>query len=171
MTDDERRMVPARYGTSHAAFLGPESDGTHPVRFFTTEGELAGCGHGTIAAQAVRLAEGGPPEARQRTGGRTFDTRSTRRPDGIEVWFDQGVIAVRPATPDDCEAVPGRARHRGGPAASVRTDGYRLAGNAAPSPSDRRPGQARGAHTGLRGAGIGDPGAGPARMLRVRAAG
>jgi PhzF family phenazine biosynthesis protein len=105
LTDDERQRVPARYGTSHAAFIGPELDGSHPVRFFTTDGELAGCGHGTIAAQAVRLAEGGPPEARQRTGGRTFDTRTARRPDGIEVWFDQGIIGVRPATPDDCEAV------------------------------------------------------------------
>jgi PhzF family phenazine biosynthesis protein len=105
LTDDERKRVPARYGTSHAAFIGPELEGSHPVRFFTTGAELAGCGHGTIAAQAVLLKEDGMRDGRQRTGGRTFDTRTARRPDGIEVWFDQGIIAVRSATPDDCEAV------------------------------------------------------------------
>jgi PhzF family phenazine biosynthesis protein len=107
MTDDERRTVPPRSGTSHAAFVGPEADGTHPVRFFTTEGELTGCGHGTIAAHAARLAEAGleRQDGRQRTGGRTFEVQAVARAEGIEVWFDQGVIAVRPATADECGAV------------------------------------------------------------------
>jgi PhzF family phenazine biosynthesis protein len=104
MTDDERRRVPARYGTSHAAFLGPEADGTLPVRFFTTEGELAGCGHGTIAAHAAAPADA-RQNRRQRTGGRTFDIRAVRRTDAVEVWFDQGVIAVRPAPADEWGAV------------------------------------------------------------------
>jgi PhzF family phenazine biosynthesis protein len=104
MTDDERRRVPARYGTSHAAFLGPEADGIVPVRFFTTEGELTGCGHGTIAAQAVRLADE-RQDGRQRTGGRTFDVRAVRRTEGVEVWFDQGTIDVRAAAADECGAV------------------------------------------------------------------
>lgn len=109
LTDRQRQLVPARYGSSHAAFVGPETDGTHPVRFYTAEGELTGCGHGTIAAQAVRLSARGVDQlhGRQRTGGRTFDTVATRRADGIEVWFDQGVITVRPATGDEGEAVLG----------------------------------------------------------------
>jgi PhzF family phenazine biosynthesis protein len=73
------------------------------VRFFTSEGELNGCGHGTVAAQAVLLQRSDAATRRgsQRTGGRTFEVVATRRADGIEVWFDQGTVAVsRPSTED-----------------------------------------------------------------------
>jgi len=104
LTDDDRRAVPVRAGTSHAAFLGP-SDG---VRFFTSEGELTGCGHGTVAAQAVLLDRSGLDERRgwQRTGGRRFEVVATRRADGIEVWFDQGVVSLeQPSTEDAAEVL------------------------------------------------------------------
>ncbi|WP_409180359.1 PhzF family phenazine biosynthesis protein [Amycolatopsis sp. VS8301801F10] len=108
-TDADRRAVAAAAGTSHAAFLGPERtpDGGWPVRFFTAAAELPGCGHGTVAAQAVRLARAGLSELndRQHTGGRTFDTVAIRRPAGIEVWFDQGLVALRQPRPDEHAAI------------------------------------------------------------------
>ncbi|WP_406396880.1 hypothetical protein [Streptomyces uncialis] len=42
---------------------------------------------------------------RQHTGGRTFDTVAIRRPAGIEVWFDQGLIALRHPAPDERAAI------------------------------------------------------------------
>jgi trans-2,3-dihydro-3-hydroxyanthranilate isomerase len=108
-SDDDRRSVPVRAGTSHAAFLGREQrpDGSRAVRFFTSEGELRGCGHGTVAAQAVYLEAAGVADlaGRQHTGGRTFDVRATRRPAGIEVWFDQGIVTLRPPSDDELAAV------------------------------------------------------------------
>ncbi|MFJ9855808.1 PhzF family phenazine biosynthesis protein [Streptomyces sp. NPDC101150] len=95
-TDANRRAVAAAAGTSHAAFLGPgrTPDGGRPVRFFTATAELSGCG--TVAAQAVRLTRTalGELNDRQHTGGRTFDTVAIRRPAGIEVWFDQGIVTL-----------------------------------------------------------------------------
>ncbi|MFF5494252.1 PhzF family phenazine biosynthesis protein [Streptomyces aquilus] len=108
-TDADRRAVATAAGTSHAAFLGPERapDGGRTVRFFTAAAELPGCGHGTVAAQAVRLARTALDELhdRQHTGGRTFDTTAIRRPAGIEVWFDQGLVALRHPAPDERDAV------------------------------------------------------------------
>ncbi|MEU7908902.1 PhzF family phenazine biosynthesis isomerase [Actinoplanes sp. NPDC049118] len=97
LTDGTRRAIVHKAGTSHAAFLGTGTDGVPAVRFFTTAGELRNCGHGTIAAQAFLLERGGagPYRGRQRTGGRTFATRAVRRRDGVEVWFDQGVVELR----------------------------------------------------------------------------
>ncbi|MGP4044041.1 hypothetical protein [Streptomyces sp. 2A115] len=64
--------------------------------FFTATAELSGCGHGTVAAQAVRLTRTalGELNDRQHTGGRTFDTVAIRRPAGIEVWFDEQVATA-----------------------------------------------------------------------------
>ncbi|MEV4215861.1 PhzF family phenazine biosynthesis isomerase [Micromonospora sp. NPDC049662] len=108
-TDPDRCAVAAAAGTSHAAFVGPgrTRDGGWPVRFFTATGELSGCGHGTVAAQAVRLMRTGRAELkdRQHTGGRTFDTVAIRRPGGIEVWFDQGLVALRHPAPNEWAAI------------------------------------------------------------------
>jgi trans-2,3-dihydro-3-hydroxyanthranilate isomerase len=103
LTDDARRAVPVRAGTSHAAFLGFAGN----VRFFTSAGELTGCGHGTVAAQAVLLHRSGAPSRNgwQRTGGRTFEVVATRRPDGIEVWFDQGAVSVGRVSTEDADDV------------------------------------------------------------------
>ncbi|MFF0478718.1 PhzF family phenazine biosynthesis protein [Streptomyces sp. NPDC004284] len=108
-TDTDRRAVAAAAGTSHTAFLGPRRtpDGGWPVRFFTATAELPGCGHGTVAAQAVRLTRTALDELtdRQHTGGRTFDTTAIRRPTGIEVWFDQGLVALRHPAPNEHAAI------------------------------------------------------------------
>jgi trans-2,3-dihydro-3-hydroxyanthranilate isomerase len=92
LTDEDRLAVAGRTGTSHTAFI---TVGDAPVvRFFTATGELRNCGHGTIAAQAFLLDRNGNArhDGVQRTGGRTFATTAVRRGDGVEVWFDQGVI-------------------------------------------------------------------------------
>ena len=108
-TDADRRAVATAAGTSHAAFLGPgrTPHGDWPIRFFTATAELSGCGHGTVAAQAVRLARTTLDELndRQHTGGRTFRTVAIRRPAGIEVWFDQGLVALRHPAPDERAAI------------------------------------------------------------------
>ncbi|MEH0985464.1 PhzF family phenazine biosynthesis protein [Micromonospora sp. CPCC 205556] len=95
--DDERQAIVRAAGTSHAAFIDTSSRGAPVVRFFTTAGELTNCGHGTVAAQAVQLQRSGASHHRgqQSTGGRTFATTAVRRPDGIEVWFDQGIIKLQ----------------------------------------------------------------------------
>jgi trans-2,3-dihydro-3-hydroxyanthranilate isomerase len=96
LTDDDRHATAHRAGTSHTAFIDTSTADTPTVRFFTSAGELTNCGHGTIAAQAVLLHRSGATEhhGRQRTAGRTFATTAIRRRDGVEVWFDQGVIAL-----------------------------------------------------------------------------
>ncbi|MEU1250099.1 PhzF family phenazine biosynthesis protein [Micromonospora arida] len=102
LIDDERHAIARRADTSHTAFIDTSTADAPRVRFFTSAGELTNCGHGTIAAQAVLLDRSGANEhhGRQCSGGRTFATTAIRRQDGIEVWFDQGVIAL----PDDADA-------------------------------------------------------------------
>src|ERR1700754_5220768 len=87
--DDERRAIARETATSHTAFVDTTTGDAPTVRFFTRDGELMNCGHGTIAAQAV-LLERGAARPRLRTGGRVFATTTDRRAGGIEVWFDQG---------------------------------------------------------------------------------
>jgi PhzF family phenazine biosynthesis protein len=97
LIDDERRAIARAAGTSHTVFVDARTANTPAVRFFTTEGELENCGHGIIAAQAVLLHRSGATQhhGHQRSGNRTFATTATRRRDGIEVWFDQGIIALQ----------------------------------------------------------------------------
>ena len=104
LDDAARRAVVRDAGTSHAAFVAGDA-----VRFFTTHGELTNCGHGTLAAQAFLLHRSGRAEhhGSQRTGGRTFATTAVRRADGIEVWFDQGVIALPAGVPAGLDAILG----------------------------------------------------------------
>ena len=96
LVDDDRRAIARAAGTSHTAFVDAGTADVPAVRFFTTEGELKNCGHGIIAAQAFLLHRSGATrhDGHQRTGNRTFATSATRRRDGIEVWFDQGIIAL-----------------------------------------------------------------------------
>jgi PhzF family phenazine biosynthesis protein len=100
LTDSARRAVVHRAGTSHAAFVDTGTEIAPTVRFFTTHGELMNCGHGTIAAQAVLLDRRGARQhqGQQHTGGRTFDTTAIRRSDGIEVWFEQGIVELQDCT-------------------------------------------------------------------------
>lgn len=93
--------VPLLAGTSHVAVLGRR------LRFFTVEGELPACGHGTVAAIAV-LSSGtvGGFRGRLRAGGRDFDATGTCDPPGdlIRVRFDQGLVEHRFA--DAAEVAP-----------------------------------------------------------------
>ena len=100
LTDAERRRVPARYGTSHAAFLTRPDPAEVRLRFFTTEGELPACGHGTVAAIAFLAARRGLPrqEFRLQVAGRAFTAHATRDGDLFHTAFDPGHIAVRDAT-------------------------------------------------------------------------
>ncbi|MFF5294115.1 PhzF family phenazine biosynthesis protein [Paractinoplanes globisporus] len=94
MPDAERRLVPGRAGASHAVFLAADGG----VRFFTAEGELPACGHGTVAALAVLAHRTGRPEHLLRVSGRTFWGRAHAvREKVFDVAFDPGPITVRPA--------------------------------------------------------------------------
>ena len=106
LDDDARRAIVHEAGTSHAAFVDTDTD---TVRFFTTHGELANCGHGTIAAQAFLLHRSQAAEChgRQRTGGRAFDTTAVQRDGGIEVWFGQGLIELQGSVPAGLDEVLG----------------------------------------------------------------
>jgi trans-2,3-dihydro-3-hydroxyanthranilate isomerase len=112
LADAERQAIARATGTSHTAFVDTRDADLPSVRFFTAERELGNCGHGVIAAQAVLLLRRGAirHRGRQRCGGRTFATTATRRREGFEVWFDQGVIALPPGAPragDDIVAALG----------------------------------------------------------------
>jgi len=98
MSDEERRSVPGRAGTSHAVFVAPDGG----VRFFTSAGELPACGHGTVAALALLTSRTGRPEQLLRVSGRTFWGRAMPIGDGLfDAGFDPGTVTTR--TPDKSE--------------------------------------------------------------------
>ncbi|MER6116401.1 PhzF family phenazine biosynthesis isomerase [Streptomyces sp. NPDC001743] len=111
-TDGERRRVPTEWGTSHAVFLRATGIERHQpaytLRFFTAEGELPACGHGTLAALAVLAErEGGDHDYRAtlRTAHRSFDGRATRNGDGLTASFDPGPVSLRSAGGPELRAV------------------------------------------------------------------
>jgi trans-2,3-dihydro-3-hydroxyanthranilate isomerase len=99
--DAEMARIPARLGTSHVAVLYPDG----AVRFFTTECELPSCGHGTVAAIAVRASQVDGLQGGLRLAGRNLEatcrveTRSGH--DVVEAWFAQGLIEQRAPTPGE----------------------------------------------------------------------
>jgi trans-2,3-dihydro-3-hydroxyanthranilate isomerase len=99
--DAELAAVPGRAGSSHVAVLHDPATpgGSRPVRFFTSEGELPACGHGTVAAIAV-LARASTFDSVLRSGGRDFAATGSPAAAGgvVEAWFDQGVVRHRPVT-------------------------------------------------------------------------
>ncbi|MEW2165920.1 PhzF family phenazine biosynthesis isomerase [Streptomyces sp. NPDC007084] len=95
--DDERRRIPAAFGTSHAVYIRPAGDITD-LRFFTARGELPACGHGTIAALAFLAARHGgvaPYGATLRAAGRVFAGRAERDGELITAAFDPGPVSLR----------------------------------------------------------------------------
>ncbi|MFI0925113.1 PhzF family phenazine biosynthesis protein [Streptomyces sp. NPDC021012] len=124
--EEERRRLPGAVGASHAVFVssrteteaeteaetetgteaGTETDAgsdrrdSRPVvslRFFTSEGELPSCGHGTIAALGY-LAERAGGEAYRvslRVAGRTFDGWGVRKGPYARVGFAYGAVELR----------------------------------------------------------------------------
>ncbi|MGW2787477.1 PhzF family phenazine biosynthesis protein [Streptomyces populi] len=122
LTDDERRRVPALAGTSHAVFLsddrgpddrgpddrGPAGSGDErpavPARFFTTEGELPACGHGTVAALAflAARADHGEHRAGLRVSGRVVEGRAVPgTPTSFDVTFGAGPVRLREPTREE----------------------------------------------------------------------
>lgn len=105
--DDERRAVPAARGTSHAVFITHTGDTTE-LRFFTAEGELPACGHGTVAALALLAARhtgAGPYRATLRAGGRVFAGRAERDGELITAAFDPGPVDLREPTAQERDLV------------------------------------------------------------------
>ncbi|MET8011212.1 PhzF family phenazine biosynthesis protein [Streptomyces sp. NPDC005271] len=101
--DDERRRIPVARGTSHAVYVRHAGDTTE-LRFFTAEGELPACGHGTVAALALLAARHGgvgPYRATLRAGGRVFAGRAERAGGLITAAFDPGPVDLREPTAEE----------------------------------------------------------------------
>jgi trans-2,3-dihydro-3-hydroxyanthranilate isomerase len=111
LSDEQRRRVPVLAGTSHAVFVSPSGGrpGGAPVslRFFTSEGELPACGHGTVAALAFLTARAGVEEYRTtlHTSGRVFEGWCTRDGTEANAAFEPGPVDLREPTKTECEAV------------------------------------------------------------------
>jgi trans-2,3-dihydro-3-hydroxyanthranilate isomerase len=118
--DDERRRLPAEAGTSHAVYVRRAGDTTE-LRFFTAEGELPACGHGTVAALALLAARHGgtgPYRATLRAGGRVFAGRAERDGGLVSAAFDPGPVVLRgPTAAELALLLPalGLAPHEAGP--------------------------------------------------------
>lgn len=106
--DDRRQRVPALAGASHAVFIDTEVDedtgkGAGPravssLRFFTAEGELPACGHGTVAALAYLAEHACVPEyqAMLRTvGGRVIHGQVRRQRGLPAAEFEAGKVGLR----------------------------------------------------------------------------
>lgn len=105
--DDERRRIPGAHGTSHAVYVRHAGDTTE-LRFFTAEGELPACGHGTVAALAFLAARhggAGPYRATLRAGGRVFAGRAERDGELITAAFDPGPVDLREPTAQERDLV------------------------------------------------------------------
>jgi phenazine biosynthesis protein PhzF family len=108
LSDEERRRVPVEAGTSHAVYVRVHSDETQDptvdLRFFTAEGELPACGHGTVAALAYLAYNGsrngapGSYRATLRTSRRVFDGWSEPRGSHLAAAFDPGPVDLREPT-------------------------------------------------------------------------
>ncbi|GAA0953300.1 hypothetical protein GCM10009554_57480 [Kribbella koreensis] len=127
-TDEERCRIPAELGTSHAVFIratGVERGRpSYSLRFFTTEGELPACGHGTVAALALlAIRNGGSTfHAVLSTKSRTFEGWAIRtrdssvdtphrtdhrppQPGSVTARFDPGPITLRAAHASELKAI------------------------------------------------------------------
>jgi trans-2,3-dihydro-3-hydroxyanthranilate isomerase len=98
----DRRQVPVLAGVSHAVFVDAEAGGDAvSPRFFTAEGELPACGHGTVAALAYLIERAGEPEyqAVLRTAdGSEIRGWARRRGDLVTVGFEAGRVGLREPT-------------------------------------------------------------------------
>ncbi|MEU6980675.1 PhzF family phenazine biosynthesis isomerase [Streptomyces sp. NPDC046371] len=105
LDDEARRRVPGAWGASHAVFVRVhDEDAPEPtvdLRFFTAEGELPACGHGTVAALvllASRAAPGEPYRATLRTARHVLPGRARAEGDRGTGLFDPGPVDLRAPT-------------------------------------------------------------------------
>jgi PhzF family phenazine biosynthesis protein len=112
LSDDERRRVPVLMGTSHAVFVSVLHDGrsggpAFSLRFFTAEGELPACGHGTVAALAFLAGRAGREEYRAtlHAAGRVFAGWSVREKTHVHAAFEPGPVDLREPTGIECDLV------------------------------------------------------------------
>ncbi|MEV7526312.1 PhzF family phenazine biosynthesis isomerase [Streptomyces sp. NPDC091371] len=112
LSDDQRRRVPVLAGTSHAVFVAVDDSrpGGEPVvslRFFTAEGELPACGHGTVAALAFLAERAGGDEYRAtlHASGRSFAGWSVRVGAQFHARFEAGTVDLREPTGVECGLV------------------------------------------------------------------
>lgn len=154
LSDAERRRVPVESGTSHVVFVEEAPDGpggpAATLRFFTAEGELPACGHGTVAALAFLAARAGAPRLRAelRTAARTFTGSVVRQGPRFTAAFDPGPVELREPTADERESVAaalGLSPDAFAPAeaptgSATGSPTVSSAGSPAGSPADSRPG-------------------------------
>ncbi|MEX0169831.1 PhzF family phenazine biosynthesis protein [Streptomyces sp. LMG1-1-1.1] len=110
LSDERRRRVPVAAGTSHAVFVsvaeGRSGIPAVSLRFFTAEGELPACGHGTLAALACATvsagsagsAGSGTHRVELRTAGRVFEGRCVREGGRVRASFEAGAVSLREPT-------------------------------------------------------------------------
>ncbi|MFJ3415117.1 PhzF family phenazine biosynthesis protein [Streptomyces sp. NPDC086082] len=106
LSDDERRRVLVLAGTSHAVFVA-ERGSAVSLRFFTAEGELPACGHGTVAALACLAERAGGTEYRGtlRAAGRDFAGWAVREGTFFKAAFTSGPVELREPTAAECGLV------------------------------------------------------------------
>ena len=129
-SDAERREIPVATGTSHAVFIRAEGAGgdglpAFCLRFFTSEGELPACGHGTVAAVALPASRADRPDGEEyravlRTGNRRFGGWAVRLDGHLSASFDPGPVTLRAAESDELASV----------AAGLGLDGAAIANSA-----------------------------------------
>lgn len=109
-TDEERCRIPGELGTSTIFVRATRVERGRPsysLRFFTAEGELPACGHGTVAALALlAIREGGSHDhAVLCTTSRSFEGWAIRNRDSVTASFDPGPVNLRVAQAPEPRAV------------------------------------------------------------------
>ncbi len=98
--------MPVLAGTSHAVFVARRGSAAS-LRFFTAEGELPACGHGTVAALAFLAERAGGTEYRGtlRAAGRDFAGWAVREDAFFRAAFTAGPVELREPTAAECGLV------------------------------------------------------------------
>ncbi|WP_329352145.1 PhzF family phenazine biosynthesis protein [Streptomyces sp. NBC_01261] len=106
LSDEERCRIPVLAGTSHAVFVAARGSAVS-LRFFTAEGELPACGHGTVAALAFLAERAGGTEYRGtlRAAGRSFAGWAVREGARVRAAFEPGPVELREPTAAECGLV------------------------------------------------------------------
>lgn len=104
-SDAERAALAPAAGVSHAVFVDPAPHGAR-LRFFTAEGELPACGHGTVAALAHLAARGnGRFDGELHAGGTAFEGQAVRDGAGYRAEFRTRAVELRAAAPGEAAAI------------------------------------------------------------------